>query len=917
MKKILFLILICMPQLAWPETEAQASSSLLNFMPTSTKPMSLALDHNASNSTHTESNHTASSDITIPTLPQPPQAVHTSYETPRGVTIKSWTPEKLIPEKAEDLTPEQRSEWEKLQSEERKNEKIYLNFENVSLATVTNYMQDLFDVIFLPDNIIKPLMQNAGTIEGHTVSFKSQRGLSHDEVWNIFVRFLDMAGLVIFPASIEKTYRIVSANGANQRPLPVYFDTNLDKIPQNPEKIRYVYYVKNNQITTLQNIATTLASNTAAIDIVTELNALIITDKAHNIRSLMNVIQELDKNMPEAMSIIKLKSTDATTVMGLYQSLTSAENPQNRPGTQKKQPSLYFPINVRMIPEPRTNCLILLGTKAGIEKIENFITQYIDTELQTPFSPLHTYQLQYTKAPDIAGYLNSVLAFGQGSQAAQYGGVRDGNSYFQAVTITPEPTTNTLVIRSSDEDYKKLEDIIKVLDVEQPQVAIEVLIFDVSTTDAKNIGFQFRNKNDGSFIKNVNAQFSGIGGVVTDTNTGGLLGNLISLATGTGNPIGTTMLSIKNAAGDIWGLFRILQTYVDTRIIANPFLVATNKYQATSSFGSTRQVQVAQVGASTQSFGTVSASLDVNITPQINSDGLINMAITIKISDFTGEANSGSNADTFNKSIQTSVQVADGQVIVLGGITKNQVVDSISKIPLLGDIPLVGNLFRSKTKTNIRTNLLVFIAPRIITSSSAHHMNSYTQSKNEEVKTSLSKFEAKNMKHDPVNKFFFNNGQQSADEYSKAVDAFMNIPNTQEYSQTHHEQLPSAFMKKNKRRLNIQEQHVAQVEFNSTVEPSKTNNSFRKKRLKKMPQEIITQPSEEISTLKKESSPANNSVFKFKRKRLKKEKSLLPASIETAPPPAPEFVPPPPIIEQPQVDDTRTLRRLARKGDNI
>ena len=762
---------MCLANVLMAENNSKPSG-LVSFMPHEPTPFGASKRDTSIN----RKEEAISSSIKIPTLPKAPDAVHHELPTIKPSEEKAWIPESREPEKATPETSAEIDAFNKAKVQEEKEQKIFLNFENATLQTVVEYIQDLFDVTFLPDDIIKPLIQNGGTLEGHKLSFKSNRGLSHEEVWNIFVRFIDMAGLVLYPSSLEKTYRITAATGANQKPLPIYFDEALSDIPDNPGKVRYVYYVKNNSMTTLQNIITSLASSSALIETFSDLNAIIITDKGSNIRSLMQIIKELDSTAPEAMSIIKLKSTDAQTVAKLYQDLISAENPQNRFGAgQKKQPSVYFPVNARIIPEPRTNCLIILGSQKAIDKIENFIIQYIDTELETPFSPLHTYQLQYTKAQDIAGYLSSVLSFGQGSTAAQYGGIRDGNAYFQSVTITPEPTSNSLIVRSSKEDYKKLEEIIKILDVEQPQVAIEVLIFDVSTTDTKQLGAQIRNSSEGSLGKFVNFQSSGIGGVVTNQNDNGLLGNLISLATGSANAAGTTLLSIKNIAGDVWALFRVLQTYVDTRIIANPFLISTNKYQASLSFGSTRRVQTAQVGANTSSFGDVKATLDLAITPHINNEGLINMTININMTDFQNE-NDSTSADTFTKQITTAAQVCDGQVIVLGGITKNTVSETITKVPLLGDIPLVGNLFRSKSKANVRTNLLVFISPRIIRPSMDYPIDPYSQEKNKEIKHSLDQLERKSVEHDPINRFFFNNGRGSNDLYESSINAFMNTP---------------------------------------------------------------------------------------------------------------------------------------------
>ena len=162
-----------------------------------------------------------------------------------------------------------------------------------------------------------------------------------------------------------------------------------------------------------------------------------------------------------------------------------------------------------------------------------------------PYSPLHVYELQNTNAQTITNILLKVIVFGGNSPAAQYGAVRDGQKYFQqGITITPEPSGNRLIIKASDEDYEKLKEIIRQLDINQPQVAIEVLVVEVSLTDSKELSTQFRNKTDGSVLNNVNFQNSGLGGIKTNSTTGSLLANLISLATGAGNPIGTTLITV-------------------------------------------------------------------------------------------------------------------------------------------------------------------------------------------------------------------------------------------------------------------------------------------------------------------------------------------------------------------------------------
>jgi len=711
------------------------------------------------------------SSIKIPDLPPPP-AVEPPKKSEPSPVPQEKDPEHKEPQKAVIKTAQEEATFKVAKKAEEGEQKFRFYFEDATLENVAKYFETLFKVTFLPDDAVKPMMQGGGGVEGHKVTFKTNRPLSRKDSWDVFVRLLDLATLTLVPGPTKDFYRITSAVNANKEALPTFFDTSIDSLPDNPTKVRYVYFVKNNPLTTMQNIANALISPSAKVAIFTDLDALIITDKATNIRAIMQIIQEFDRETPEAMSILKLRRTDAVTVKTLYDNLTKEEGARGpRYMHQRKQPaSLYFPANARIIAEPRTNSLILLGPRRALEKIENFIVKHIDTELDIPYSPLHVYDLQNTDAGSIKRILEAVITFNGGTEATKYGGVRDGLKYFQSVQITDESAGNRLIIKAEEDDYKHLKEIIDQLDIDQPQVAIEVLIVDVSSVNTKNLGVQLRNNTDGSILKNVNMQNSGVGAPITDTTNGTLLGNLIGLATGKANPAGTTLLSVGSAAtSGIWGILRVLKTFTTTKIIDNPFLLTTNNYKASFEFGSTRRAVLATVGAN-ESKGDITANLILNVQPQINTDGVVSMKITLNITDFVGET----GADKTTKIIDTYANVKDQEVIALGGITKNKVTRSTTKLPLLGNIPLLGSLFRTKSKLHTRSNLIVFISPKIIyPKRSHHHMNHYTHHKAEEVKDTIKRMEQTSLNRDPVNNMFFRSGGATENSFTGSFDLFM------------------------------------------------------------------------------------------------------------------------------------------------
>lgn len=669
---------------------------------------------------------------------------------------------------------------EKLKKEEKDQQMVRFYFEDATLENLVRYIEELYDVKFFTDDDLNPVPTGGALLKGHKITFTTNKPLTRKEAWDLFLKFLDMAGLSVVPGEVKNFYRITTLSNANKEVLPTYFDTKLDLIPNNSTKVRYVFFVKNTPLGTIQQVVSAFSSSTAGpILSFPDLNALIITDKGVNIRSLMKIVKEFDEEMPEAMSVLKLKRSDATDVAKLYQSLTQAEAPKGaaRFMTQRNQPkSLYFPANARIIPEPRTNSLILLGPKAALAKIEEFIVKHVDVELDMPYSPLHIYKLQHTQAANIAQILNSTATkFGSGTPAAQYGGVRDGNQYFGPMTITPETSGNRLVIKAEENDYIKLKEIIKKLDVPQPQAIIEVLIVDVQTSNDKIFGTQIRNKSENSFIKNVDFQRTGLpvtggnyAGVVNASN-GSLLGNLISLASSAAS--GSTMLSVGTNKSGIWGIMSLLQQSSKTDIISNPFLLTTNNYKANVTLGSTRNVVTSTVttnGAAQSGYSQMSANLSVSIVPQISTDGSIQMDMNIVISDFT--ASSVSSGDTISKTINTSAIVQNREVLVLGGIVKNKITHEIRKTPLLGDIPGLGWLFKSKAKVATKSNVLIFVSPQIIYPGMEETSTEYMQHK-ANVTNEIAKKYGETATKDPINNFFF---QDNNDETIEYINDFMN-----------------------------------------------------------------------------------------------------------------------------------------------
>ncbi len=778
-KKILFfLFCFCIPV----QISCLREGGLLSFLPekNSSQPYPSSnknrLNNSAADSSYKENEHSLEeSSIPAFVLPTPPE-ISTATERPdteeEPEEPASFPKE---PVKAKVLSATEKKEMEKARKEVEAEQKISFYFEDATLENVVKYIEKQFKVTFLPDDAVTPVLQGGGTLQGQKISFRTNKLFSRQEAWSIFLRILDLASLAVIPGPTKDFYRITSVTAANKEPLPTFIDSNLEKVPNNATKIRYIYFVKQNSLANIQNVIIALASTTAKIDSFPELNAIIMTDKATNIQSLMRIINEFDKAIPEAMSIIKLKKGNATEIAKFYADLVNLETAQDagRYLAQRAQPASFFlPANVRVIPEPRNNLLILLGQKKNIETIEAFIAKNLDIEVDLPYSPLHYYVLKNMSAPNAAAILNQVLTFGNGTEGASYGGVRDGDQYFKSVSIVPEPSGNTLIIKANQNDYEKIEAALKILDVEQPQVAIEFAIIDVTTNKEKSLGAQLINSADGVPFKNVNFQSAMLGQPQTDTGTGSLLGNLLGLATGATNLAGTTLLSVGSAAGGIWGLLKILQTYTDTHIIQTPFVLATNNTQSSFVAGTTRRAITASVGA-TNSVGDVSANLDIKVTPQINSEGFILMNISITLADFSNPTISD-DANRTNKTITTSAFIRDGEVLVIGGITKNNETKSKNAVPILSKLPIVGRFFEYRDDTVSTSNVLIFISAEILPTYTEGIMSDYTAEVVENMRDTIDNMNNNTERICPIDNAFFGVNKNLNQDFLADFDGFKN-----------------------------------------------------------------------------------------------------------------------------------------------
>lgn len=635
---------------------------------------------------------------------------------------------------------------------------INFNFENASLELFLKEIEKIFQVSFIYDSQIKVENKDDSAskeINEIKITFRTNRPFTKIQAWAVVDAFLDLSGLARIKIS-DDVWRITKLEGARKEALPSFIGIDPSNLPQSG-LIRYVYFLKNSSADQMAATLANLKSKTAILATYPDLNALIFTDQAYNIKTLMRIVQELDGACtPMALSILKLKEADAIEVAQLYDDLKNKSSNQ-APGFNmgaSKQTNQSFLQESNVFAEPRTNALIIIGSPEANAKIEKFITEHIDTKLAKKRSGIHTIELNYVPAAQIAEILNNITKFGGSSDAAKFGGIRGGEKYFNRMFFEAEKQGNNLIVRGEEEDFREVEKIVKVLDQQQSQVAIEVLIVSLETNNTKGITSQIDNKKN----SHVNFQTSGFGGTGANDGSGILLSplnslaaNLISLATNAS--LGTTVLSLgKNT---VWALLGVLSKDAKTNVLSNPFLVTTNKYPAFTSLGEIRRVatETIQGGSigNTEGIGDIAANLEVKIIPRINTTGIINLNIDIIIENFTEI--DPSNGNKSSKKLHTNASLANGEVLAIGGLSRDTNKVSNSSVPVLSKIPVLGNFFKNKTQVLVKENLIVFIIPKIVRP--GQNLNTFTQNKAHYVTNIMTEIDGQIGPRDPITKWLF------------------------------------------------------------------------------------------------------------------------------------------------------------------
>lgn len=550
------------------------------------------------------------------------------------------------------------------------------------------------------------------------INVRSYDMLNEEQYYQFFLNVLEVYDFAVveMPNGILKVKRSKDAKSSN---IPVVESEGYN----GDEMITRVIPVYNVPVRELAPILRQLNDQTGGGNVVAHdpSNVMMITGRAAVVNRLVEIVERVDQAGDEDVEVVKLKFASASELVRIINSINSSQGKQNAGG--KSTPTV--------VADDRTNSVIVSGDIKARQRLINLIER-MDQELETSGNTRVKF-LNYAKAENLVKVLQGVSA---GIQSEAQGGAnaqqrRSGGN--REVSIDADEESNALVITAEPDVLRSLLDVVNQLDVRRAQVQVEAIIVEVFEGDGVTLGVQLISEDGGGtqFTNGVigvgslgvalreaeDRTVSGTtvapnGGQVPTTRT--VEANLTPLAQLLGGANGLIAGVIESG----WGaVVQAVSTDTNSNILATPHLTTLDNEEAFFIVG--QEVPII-TGTSTGSnnsnpFQTVDrqeVGIKLKVTPQINEGDAVQLTIEQEVSSVSGATSVDISIN--KREIKTTVIVDDGGTIVLGGLIDEDVQESVSKVPILGDIPIIGHLFKTTTTSKRKRNLMVFLRPTIV-----------------------------------------------------------------------------------------------------------------------------------------------------------------------------------------------------------
>ena len=594
-------------------------------------------------------------------------------------------------------------------------ESVTLNLKDADIGALISTVAEVTNRNFIVDPRVKG-----------KVTVISSRPMDSDEVYQVFLSILKVHGFAAVPSG--EVIKIVPDVNAKQDGIPMASDNAPGKGDQ---MVTRVVQVDNVAAAQLVPILRPLVPQQGHLAAYPTTNVLIISDRARNVERLLTIIRRIDQVSDSEIEVITLQHASATEVVRVLNSLSRVGPAAGKAAAATRQQVL--------VADERTNSVLLGGDRSSRLRMRAIIS-HLDTPLDAGGNTDVIY-LRYAEATELVDVLLGVGKIEE--QETQQGKGAATRSSRGSFDIQADEATNALVITAPPDIMRTLKRVIAQLDIRRAQVLVEAIIAEVGEDTARDLGVQWifagdKDNNSGPIgvinYSNSGSPIADVANAVISANTGGTVPTLLDGALVGFGRFGSN--SFNYAA-----VLNALASDANTNILSTPTLVTLDNEEAeivigenvpfvTGSFTSTGAGDSA-----TNPFQTIQrqdVGLTLKIKPQINEGDAMRLDIEQEVSSIADSVAGAADIVTNKRSIKTSVMVDDGQVVVLGGLIEEQILESVQKVPLLGDIPWLGALFRSKTSDVRKTNLMVFIHPVILRD--ANIMNNYTNAKYNDIR---------------------------------------------------------------------------------------------------------------------------------------------------------------------------------------
>ncbi|MGP5100310.1 type II secretion system secretin GspD [Psychrobacter celer] len=585
------------------------------------------------------------------------------------------------------------------------------------------------------------------------VTVISNKALSRDEIYQLFLSVMQVNGIAAIDSGT--TVKLVPDNVAKQSGIAV--DLRGDSVGES--LATRVIYLTNTQAAEVLGVIRPLMPQSAHAAAVPGVNALVLSDRADSLNQLTALIRDLDSNVNDSLRVIPLRHVDSERMMELISALVSSAGSGQAQGGSNQ---------LKVIADSASDRLLVKGSPEMIAKVQEMVNQ-LDTTPSRRLSGLRVFRLKYASASHIAEMLRGLLAnqsinsagatstlesaslndassAGAGLSSAANdtstnstaasalssagAGAGSASANGRPFSIIADETQNAVIVNAAPELMFEIEDAVNQLDSRRAQVLIQAAIVEVSGDDATQLGVQWAlgNANSGYGVVN----FNNVGASATSLAAAALAGGGVAGAAGlssAANSIVGALIGIGDSSKDSQGntqfygaILQALDSTTSANLLSMPSILTLDNEKASILVGQNVPFVTGSYttsgNSSTNPFQTIDRQdigINLNVIPHIGDNGTVRLEVSQEVSSVVPGSTGNASGLITNKSlINTTILADDQQTIALGGLMRDNTTTRQQKVPGLGNVPVIGRLFRSDNDSTQKSNLIIFLQPTIL-----------------------------------------------------------------------------------------------------------------------------------------------------------------------------------------------------------